>query len=116
VLLCWSAVNNIVNNHGTIVTNIDSGSLNMPPGDVFEQTEEGVKIDSKPSWLTPMWTRQAFQAWPNHGKNPCVSCPDSVFVLCLVLYSSLHFFYSYLWYKLFLKCRTFWETNNFSPM
>ena len=31
-------------------------------------------------WLTPTRTRQAFQAWPNLGINPCVC------VLCSVLY------------------------------
>jgi hypothetical protein len=31
-------------------------------GHKHEQTEEGVEIDSKPGWLTPMWSRQAFEA------------------------------------------------------
>jgi hypothetical protein len=55
-----------------------------------------------------MRTTQAFQAWPNLGINPCV------YVLCSLLYSDslsysllyLHF-NTYLWYKLYLKCRTF---------
>jgi hypothetical protein len=48
--------------------------------DRSEQTEEGVqnRLQAK-VWLTPMRTRQAFQAWPNLGINRCVC------VLCSVL-------------------------------
>jgi hypothetical protein len=68
-------------------------------GDKLEQLEEGVEIDSKLGWLTPMWSRQAFQAWPNHRKNHSVSC--------LLLYFSYLHFSTYLWCKLFVKCSLF---------
>jgi hypothetical protein len=68
------------------------GSLDLPPSDRFEQIEEEVKIDSKPGWLTPTWTRQTFQAWPNRWEKIPVSCVllccaalVSIFVHCLVL-------------------------------
>jgi hypothetical protein len=60
-----------------------SGSPDLSPGDRYEQIEEGVEIDSKPGWLTPTWTRQAFQAWANHMINPCVKCAMCCIVLCL---------------------------------
>jgi hypothetical protein len=40
-------------------------------------------------WLTPTRTRQAFQAWPNLGINPCVCVLCSV--LCVVSLSYLLF-------------------------
>jgi hypothetical protein len=40
-------------------------------------------------WLTPTRTRQAFQAWPNLGINPCVCVLRSV--LCAISLHSLLF-------------------------
>ena len=61
-------------------------------------------------WLTPTRTRQAFQAWPNLGINPCVCVLCSVLYPDSLSYSSLYLhFNTYLWYKLYLKCRTFWD-------
>jgi hypothetical protein len=90
-----------------------SGSLDLPPGDKFEQTKEGVEIDYKPGYLTQTWTRKAFQAWPNHRKKSLCSVCSWCAIMCLSLWLlNPLLFYTYLWYNLFLKCGLSWDRDS----
>jgi hypothetical protein len=48
-------------------------------------------------WLTPTRTRQAFQAWPNLGINPCVCVLCSVLCAGSLSYSLLIYALQYLY-------------------
>jgi hypothetical protein len=48
MLLCRSAVEKIVSSHGIVVTDINIVEGSICRTDRFEQTEEGVEIDSMP--------------------------------------------------------------------
>jgi hypothetical protein len=48
LLLCRSAVKKIVSSHGVVVTNTNIVEGSICHIDRYEQTEEGVEIDSKP--------------------------------------------------------------------
>jgi hypothetical protein len=47
-LLCWSVVETVVSNHCIVVTDINIVEGSICRTDRYEQTEEGVEIDSKP--------------------------------------------------------------------
>jgi hypothetical protein len=49
LLLCWNAVEKIVSSHDIVVTDINIVEGSICHTDKFEQTEERVEIDSKPS-------------------------------------------------------------------
>jgi hypothetical protein len=83
LLLCWSAMKTCKQSRLCCNRSRHSGSLDLSPGDRSKQIEEGVEIDSKPGWLTPTRTRQAFHVWPNHVINQCVKCAMCCTVLCL---------------------------------
>jgi hypothetical protein len=111
LLLCRSAIEKIVSSHDIVVTdiNIVEGSIWVAEARSWNRLQAKV-------WLTPTRTRQAFQAWSNPWINPCVCVLCSVlwFVSLSLLLLYLHF-NTYLWYKLSLKCRVFWD-RNFIPV
>jgi hypothetical protein len=88
LLLCRSAIKKVVSSHGNIVTIINILEGSICHVDRFEHIGGQSKILQAKVWLTPMRTRQAFQAWPNLDIIPCV------LMLCVVsLILSLFLFF-----------------------
>ena len=80
LLLCQSVVEKIVSSRGVIVTTKwHSGRLYMSHWQTWANGGRSWNRLQAKVWLTPTSTRQAFQAWPNLGINPCVC------VLCSML-------------------------------